>query len=229
MSTPESIVTRRLLQVAGKTGELSRQELPLDAPWISGDYAGIFGLSADGNPIRLAERLTTNAVAGPTPAQIGTTTARLLRFQLPRHISVSYLRLLGVAATTNEYRVAIYHAGTGAIVRDMGLFSTAAATWTTITFVTPIELDPLTPYWFAICGASAGATAGLHSPPAPPAGMWATAGPLSGKTIGLPQQAQVTLAVASTFPAALPVLAIPSWAGTANGSIPFAWVEGTPR
>lgn len=206
--------------------------------WNISGYNILFAAHGDGDPARYADMMNLAAtVAGPTPAAISTTVARLVRFRLPKSLLIERFYQFGIAATTNQYGFAIYRTTDGARLLDITV-STVANGWGVTNIASPfVQLDADTDYWLAVAARGTGTVAGMRSPSAPihaamfqrtgdsPFVLYETTPVL--RRIGLADYAQITLATASTFPATLPTLANPAYAGGTTGSVPFVFLQGT--
>ena len=164
-----------------------------------------------------------HTVAGPQPTQIGATVGRLMEFEVPYSITVNRLRIWTVGATANLYTLAIYTAA-GARQIWMDGITTAANAWYSGA-VAAVTLSPGT-YWLGLGTKNVGTTSGFRTPAAPIEGFTGTAtlpGNLS-TTYGQARIAQVTL-VAGAWPATLPALVAPAWAGGVTGSLPLVYLD----
>lgn len=194
-------------------------------------WAGLLhGAMADGNSIYIARSMEIlNTVAGPTPTNITASLARCVSYRSAYAITVNRLRLLGVGATTNLYKFAVYPRGTGAArLWESGTVTSAANTWLSISANMPFTVAANTDYWFCVTVANTGTTAGFRSPPAPinTTQYNADNSPLGARAMGLPVYVQFAV-TAGAFPATLPAVAAAAYAGGTTGSVPFAFFDNT--
>ncbi|MBI5793571.1 hypothetical protein HZA87_00580 [Candidatus Uhrbacteria bacterium] len=194
-------------------------------------WAGVLHATmGDGNSIYVARSMEVlNTVAGPTPTGIGTTVARCVGYRSAYAITVNRVRLLGVGATTNLYKFAVYPRGTGAArLWESGTVTSAANTWLSISAATPFSLSANTDYWFCVSAVTTGTTAGFRSMPAPINTIQYNAdnSPLGNRSLGLPVFVQFAV-TAGAFPATLPAVVAAAYAGGSTGSVPFAFFDNS--
>jgi hypothetical protein len=175
------------------------------------------------DPIALFRDWQMNSVAGPTPTNIGSTVARIVKFENPSVLTVNKIYLFGVAVVASLYKFAIYRDSDKAKIWESGLVTSALNTWLAITTGLPITLASDTDYWFAVTTPGTGTVAGFRSPHAPlaPAFWGAASAPFGNVSLGFPVFAQFTV-TAGAFPVTMPAIAAAAYAGATTGSVPFA-------
>ena len=137
-------------------------------------------------------------------------------------IEVNRIRLYAMANTTSLYAFAVY-SGAGTKVIDTGAVTTVANTWLAIT-VAAVKLTADADYWFCVSAVAAGVTPAFFSPYPPLyADFWkASAAPLGGRSIQLPEYVQVSTDGGGGFWDPMPTKAAAAFAGGATGAVPFA-------
>lgn len=200
--------------------------------WENQAANALFAAWGDGDPASAVSLLSANeSVAGPTNTAQGSTTARLVKFRLPRTLAVSAVRYFSIAAlaAASGWHFAIYRESDGAKLWDSGNLATLANAWNSAP-VAGVTLSANTNYWLAAVPVAIGTTAAFRTP-APamhPAFFGAPSAPLGGRSIGMPEVVQAALATANVFPATLTGLVAYAGAGTAaNGTVPVCFLEGT--
>lgn len=211
------------VNAAGTGHEYATPSAGGNPPW-----AGLLQL-AFGNGTPTFDRVLSaygnaaHSVAGPTPTNIGTAVGRLWEFEVPYSLTVNRIRIWTVAAVASAYTLAIYNAaGTRVILIDP--LTTVANGWVSAS-VAAVAL-PAGVYWLGLGAKVTGTTSGLRTPAAPVASFPGTAvlpGNLAA-SYGQARIAQVAL-VNGAWPAALPALAAPAWAGGATGSLPLVYLD----
>ena len=189
-------------------------------------YGKFYGTRGDCNPMTQALHENMLSVLGPTPTGIGITTGRCVQFTPPANITVTYVRLFGVGATTSLYKFAIYPVGAGsAKTWDSGTITTVANAWNNI--AASFTLTAGTKYWWCVTTVATGTTAGFRSDAAPlGTNYWgAAAVPIGNSSQGLPVYAQFTVTSPGVFPATLPAVAAAAYAAGTTGSVPFGWLD----
>jgi hypothetical protein len=168
------------------------------------------------------------AVSSATPANIGTTTARLILFRLPVTLSLETFYWLGTESLSNSsgFHFAIYEQDTGNRIWSAGPVGLQTY-WLGSSSNLPVVLRPARAYWLAVTANSTATTAGIRTGPSPVLNFYQPPGnvPLGDKlSAGFPVQLQMALATASTLPETLPALAGPSgW----TGGVPLVLLKGT--
>lgn len=200
-------------------------------PWVKTGANTIFSNYGDGDPgqaaflHQIAPSLGNSALS---PTGLGTNRAVGHRFRLPYDLAVGHIRAYPIGATTNLFRFGIYPATPGSTkLWDSGTFTTAPDTWLDITASTPFTLTADTDYWFFAAVVATSVTSVFRVMPSAPAAssmnFWgASAAPLGGLSIGLPEQIQIAVTT-GVLPSTLPSLV----AMAGGPGAPFAWLEGT--
>lgn len=124
-------------------------------PWMT----AVLGAWGDGDPNRLLSLMLHNPV-NATPTNISVSVARVAYFRPPANITINRIRFLGVGATTNVYRVAIYRDSDSVRLTSELVFTTAANTWGSISVSLSLLADVL--YFIAVAVNATGTTAGVH-------------------------------------------------------------------
>jgi hypothetical protein len=124
-------------------------------------YGKLAGTFADGDPNELL-RLMFNNPVNATPTNITASLARISYFRLKQNLTVNKIRFLGVGATTNIYRIALYNADTLARLMSETAFTTVAQTWGSVGNALNITLTAGQLYFIAVSVNTTGTTAGLQ-------------------------------------------------------------------
>jgi hypothetical protein len=234
--TPGQAVIRKLLIAAGSALTLTSTGIDLGTGDVTlGLNTSLLGTTTDawngvyhsnmsnGDPISMLRDWTMNSVAGPTPTNIGSTVARVVKLRNPATITVTKIHLFGVATVTALYRFAIYDATTLVRLWDSGNVTSAANAWLSITTGLPLILTGGSNYWFAVTTPSTGTVAAFRSPHAPVGtAFWGgPTTPLGTTSVGFPVFAQFAV-TAGAFPVTMPALAAAAYAGGTTGTVPFA-------
>lgn len=129
------------------------------SPAWKGVIAAAWG---DGDPAPALRHMQAAGVVSPTPTNIAITVARVSYFQLDTALTVNKIRWYGVGATTNVYRCAIYQNSNSARLTAELPFTTAAATWGSVS-ASALALAADTLYFIAVSVNAIGTTAGVLS------------------------------------------------------------------
>lgn len=174
-------------------------------------------------------RIQTQQLAnGPTASQIGPTVIRLVRFRIPKPLTLSSVKIINsTTASPNIWRIGIYRVSDGEKLYDSGLFAFNGSTaGKELTNVAGITLDPGTSYYYALTTSSTTDT-GLYfkSPPTPYLPQLGFSSGLDEPDVGQPVMVQHAT-TGGTLPASLTTIASPfAWPIT-SGSLPFLWMRG---
>lgn len=125
-------------------------------PAWKGNIAGAWG---DGDPQIILSRMLHNPI-NATPTNIGIAVARIAYFKLDTDLIVNKIRIFGVGATTNIYRVAIYRNSDSVRLTSELPFTTASQAWVNITVSPAVTLTAGVLYFVAISVNAVGTTAG---------------------------------------------------------------------
>ena len=221
----------------GANGQVPPAQLPTiptPSPWSTQAGAdALFAATGDGNPVLAAREMDRGSVAAPANARVGATTARIVKFRLPKTLALGSVNLLPITSHSSGsvFRFAIYPVAAGsAILWDSGgPFGLTAGTWLSLAGTTGVALNANTDYWFCFLANSDSTTAFFRTPHAPlfSTQFGAGAPPLGGRSLGIAEFAQIPLTTAGVFPATLPTIAAAGYGGTDYGTLPVAFLRGT--
>lgn len=196
--------------------------------WVTTGAGSLYVARGDGDPNRSVNEPNISTAIGNsfTPTNLSTTRVLMVRFRLPKDLSVSNVRSFAAGASTNILNVAIYETSVGGNrLWTSGTFSTTTSAWLNITANLPVSLTANTNYWFAISTTAASSTNVFNTLPVfNNAAFWGSASgnPLAGRSIGLPEYAQFATTSGS----------LPSTLGTLVDAaigcgVPVFYLEGT--
>lgn len=204
------------------------------ASWTLQTGAGaVFSNMGNGDPVAANLLMSRSMAVGPYDSQIGTTTARCVKFRLPRTLNLSKVWYMGWVAVAPLYKFCIYHASSLVKVWESGLFGISATTpanpfqsLSASGATLNIEED----YWFCFAS-NLGFAASVFwlTPQAPlsPLQFASGASPLRGKNLGIAEYGQIAIGSSASFPTSLPTVSNPAYAGQAYGTLPLCFLEGT--
>jgi hypothetical protein len=183
-----------------------------------------------GDPADAVGKLNvSDSTAQPTANDLGSNVVRLVKFRLPRNLNVADARLFCRAGdSTLRYRLGIYRVADGIKMWDSTPFGAGTSgEWTTLTGGFPVTLTAETNYWLAWTTTNPNGTNHFYTRPAQVAAdvYGAATGPLSNRSIGVPELARVaTTGGALADP--LPTVLAANWADN-RGTLPFVFLSGT--
>jgi len=185
----------------------------------------IVACAGDGNP-NTALTLMSNAVASPTPNNIGTTIGRVSYFKLKRGITVANIRWYSIGSTTSIYHTAIYRASDNARMSSDNSLTTTAAQWDSV--ADAFTLSPNVLYYCVVSADTTGTTGG-------PLALSGTIGATTGAIQVVPTSWPGSLDINATTPIIIPYafanVAVTAGALPDPGNTPTAittWSGGMP-
>ena len=186
---------------------------------------------SEGNPADAIDAFDMASQAGPTATAVGTGIVRLVKFRLPKQLTVSALRIFYIATGVNVFSFAVYRVSDGARMFNTGLLTAPAAnTWGNFAVAGSPVLAAGVEYWLAMGVSAANTTNTFRSWPqlVNAAIFGAHVAPL-GTVLGMPTfaQAAVTIGATPTWPATLPAVAAAAYVNATTGTIPAVLLEGT--
>jgi hypothetical protein len=147
--------------------ETTGLQTALDGKQAAGSYASnptwwgnIAGAWADGDPQELLNSAVRSGTVAVTPTNLAITVARIAYFRLRAALTVNKIRFLGVGATTNVFRVALYNGDTLARLMPETAFTTAGNTWGAAGSSLNVTLAANQLYFIAVSVNATGTTAG---------------------------------------------------------------------
>jgi hypothetical protein len=194
--------------------------------WMNQSGAGaIFALHDDGDPVYGWAALRDHGVS-LSPTQHSTTVIRLVKFRLPKALSVSNVRV-PATGPLSAASFAIYRVSDG--VRMWTQTPSLVSGWNDLTSGTPFSLAVNTDYWWATAATAGDTNAFLIASPnsggnlSVISGQGGSLAPIFNKGIGIGEYAQKAT-TAGAFPDPLGTVATPAW--TVRGHV-WAFLEGT--
>jgi hypothetical protein len=199
--------------------------------WVRTGTGVRYLAAEDGNPSRAIDALNMASQVGPTPTAVGTAVVRLIRFRLPKQLTVSALRIYYTAASVNVFSFAVYRVSDRAKIFNTGLLTSPGANaWGNFAVSGSPVLAAETDYWLAMGVSAVGTTACFRSfPQVVNANVFgAGTSPLADQfCIPVFAQAAVTIGATPTWPATLPVPVAPAFVNATTGTLPAVLLEGT--
>lgn len=199
--------------------------------WVRTGVGVRFLAAEDGNPARAVDALNMASQAGPTPTAVGVAVVRLVKFRLPKALTVSALRIYYTAAGVNVFSFAVYRASDRARIFNTGLLASPGANaWSNNAIGGGPVLAADTDYWLAMGVSAVGTTACFRSfPQVINANVFgANVSPLAAElTVPVFAQAAVTIGAGAAWPATLPVPVTAAFVNATTGTLPAVLLEGT--
>ena len=203
-------------------------------PWVVTGAGRFYAAIGDGEISDYVHpALSMTSQVGPTPTNVGTAVVRLVRFRLPKQLTVASIRIFYTAAAVNVFSFAVYRASDLVRMFNTGLLTSPGANaWGNFAISGSPVLAADTEYYLAMGVSATGTTACFRSFPQMVNGavFGATAAPLGNLLIGMPAffQTAITIGATPTWPNPIvTAIAAAAYVNGTTGTIPLVLLEGT--